>query len=155
LTRRLNTGEHSLHCLACLDGTTCEVKNDAKRSEPCFERAFMSTLNRPISRRVPMTRSPRLAGSVLTLATAALAAGCYVRAAPAPVVVAAAPAPAPAPVYAESNSDYATVYPSTFAPEPIPEYRPAPPGYGYTWVDGYWDWTGYDWTWSSGYWVPE
>ena len=55
----------------------------------------------------------------------------------------------------DGSSDYATVYPTTFAPEPIPEFRPAPPGYGYNWVDGYWDWTGYDWTWSSGYWVPE
>ncbi|HMF44068.1 MAG TPA: hypothetical protein VKQ32_25515, partial [Polyangia bacterium] len=88
---------------------------------------------------------------------AAAAAGCYVRAAPAPVYVgpAPAPAPAPAPVYVEGSSDYATVYPTTFAPEPIPEYRPAAPGYGYTWVDGYWDWSGYDWSWSSGYWVPE
>ena len=55
----------------------------------------------------------------------------------------------------QGSSDYATVYPTSFAPEPIPEYRPAPPGYGYMWVDGYWDWNGYDWTWSSGYWVPE
>ena len=58
-------------------------------------------------------------------------------------------------VYVDGSSDYATVYPTTFAPEPIPEYRPAAPGYGYTWVDGYWDWSGYDWSWSSGYWVPE
>jgi len=65
-----------------------------------------------------MTRSPRLAGPVFTLAMVALASGCYVRAQPAPVVVgvAPAPAPAPAPVYVEGSSDYATVYPTSFAP---------------------------------------
>ncbi len=95
-----------------------------------------------------MKRTHWLAGSVLTLAVGALASGCVVRARPAPVAVSGG-------VYVEGSSDYATVYPTSFAPEPIPEYRPAPPGYGYIWVDGYWDWTGYDWTWSSGYWVPE
>ena len=95
-----------------------------------------------------MKRSHWLIGSALTLALAAPASGCVVRARPAPVVVSAG-------VTVDGSSDYATVYPTTFAPEPIPEYRPAPPGYGYNWVDGYWDWTGYDWTWSSGYWVPE
>jgi len=98
-----------------------------------------------------MTRAIRLAGPVLTLAMAALASGCVVRAALAPVAVSGG-------VYVEGSSgssDYATVYPSSFAPEPIPEYRPMPPGAGYMWVDGYWDWTGYDWTWSSGYWAQE
>jgi hypothetical protein len=91
-----------------------------------------------------MKRNHWLAGPVLMLALGALATGCRHRGhivvhtpAPAPVVVAPAPA-----VTVEASSDYATVYPSSFAPEPIPEYRPAPPGYGYTWVDGYWDWTG-------------
>jgi len=95
-----------------------------------------------------MKRSHVLAGSILTLASTAFASGCVVRARPAPVAVSAG-------VYVDGSSDYATVYPTTFAPEPIPEYRPAAPGYGYTWVDGYWDWSGYDWSWSSGYWVPE
>src|SRR3954453_22792701 len=108
----------------------------------------MDTLKSSISRRVPMKRSHWLIGSALTLALAASASGCVVRARPAPVVVSGG-------VTVEGSSDYATVYPTTFAPEPIPEYRPAPPGYGYNWVDGYWDWSGYDWTWSSGYWVPE
>ena len=104
-----------------------------------------------------MKRSHWWAGPVEMLALAALASGCRHRGhivvhtpAPAPVVVAPGPA-----VTVEASSDYATVYPSSFAPEPIPEYRPAAPGYGYSWVDGYWDWTGADWTWSSGYWVPE
>ena len=86
-----------------------------------------------------MKRSHWLAGPVLTLALGALASGCVVRARPAPVAVSGG-------VYVQGSSDYATVYPTTFAPEPIPEYRPAAPGYGYTWVDGYWDWTGQDWT---------
>ena len=89
-----------------------------------------------------MKRSHWVIGSALTLALAAAASGCVVRARPAPVVVSAG-------VTVDGSSDYATVYPTTFAPEPIPEYRPAPPGYGYSWVDGYWDWTGYDWTWTG------
>src|SRR4029078_13657809 len=120
LPRRLNTGEHRLHCLGCLDGTTCKVKNRPWRSEPCFGDEFMSTLNGPISRRVQMTRSLRLAGPVFTLAMAALASGCVVRAAPAPVAVSGG-------VYVDGSSDYATVYPTSFAPEPVPEFRPAPP----------------------------
>jgi hypothetical protein len=46
-----------------------------------------------------------------------------------------------------------TVYPATLPPDPIPEYRPGSPGYGFSWIDGYWDWTGYDWAWNNGYWV--
>ena len=100
-----------------------------------------------------MKRNHWLAGPVLMLALVALASGCRHRRGvvvvhtPAPAPVAVAPGPA---VTVAASSDYATVYPSSFAPEPIPEFRPAPPGYGYTWVDGYWDWTGADWTWSSG-----
>jgi hypothetical protein len=46
-----------------------------------------------------------------------------------------------------------TVYPETLPPDPIPEYRPPAPGYGFTWVNGLWDWTGYDWSWNNGYWI--
>ncbi|HVV51697.1 MAG TPA: hypothetical protein VHO06_18660, partial [Polyangia bacterium] len=46
-----------------------------------------------------------------------------------------------------------TMYPATLPPDPIPEYRPPSPGWGFRWVDGYWDWTGYDWAWNNGYWV--
>ena len=46
-----------------------------------------------------------------------------------------------------------TVYPATLPPDPIPEYQPPAPGYGFSWINGYWDWTGYDWTWNNGYWV--
>ncbi len=46
-----------------------------------------------------------------------------------------------------------TVYPETLPPDPIPEYRPPSPGWGFTWVNGYWDWTGYDWAWNNGYWA--
>jgi len=73
---------------------------------------------------------------------AILASGCVVRARPAPVVVGA-------------EVDYGTVYPTVPPPAPLAEYRPAPPGYGYYWVDGYWDWTGYDWSWNAGLWAPE
>ena len=48
-----------------------------------------------------------------------------------------------------------TIYPTSPIPDPIPEYQPPAPGYGYYWVGGYWDWTGYDWDWQSGYWAPQ
>jgi hypothetical protein len=47
-----------------------------------------------------------------------------------------------------------SVYPDNLPPDPIPEYRPQAPGWGYVWVNGYWDWTGYDWVWNNGYWAP-
>src|SRR3569623_346618 len=74
-------------------------------------------------------------------------AGCVVRAQPTPVVVTPEPeAPPP---------DYGPTYPTVPPPAPIVEYQPPPPGYGYIWVDGYWDWTGYDWAWTNGSYVPE
>jgi len=45
-------------------------------------------------------------------------------------------------------------YPATPPPDLIPEYPPPSPGYGYMWVNGYWDWTGVDWSWNSGFWTP-
>src|SRR5215831_8042239 len=78
--------------------------------------------------------------------TAALGSGCVVRATPAPVAVSGE---------AYAGGDYATAYPTVPPPQPIVEYRPQPPGWGYAWVDGYWDWTGYDWSWNSGYWAPQ
>jgi hypothetical protein len=90
----------------------------------------------------------RLSRLVVPVAVAALsvASGCVVR--PEPVVVGASVSTSP---------DYGTAYayPTVPPPSPIAEYRPPPPGYGYTWVDGYWDWTGYDWAWTTGNWVPE
>ncbi|MFL5306890.1 MAG: hypothetical protein ACJ8F1_16865 [Polyangia bacterium] len=49
----------------------------------------------------------------------------------------------------------ATAYPTTPPPDPIPEYPPPSPGWGYTWIAGYWDWGGYDWNWEPGYWAPQ
>jgi hypothetical protein len=83
--------------------------------------------------------------SALGLGVALVAAGCYVRAeGPGPAYADSAPAP-----------NDATLYPSTPPPDPIPEYQPPAPGYGYGWINGYWDWTGYDWTWDAGYWAPQ
>jgi hypothetical protein len=50
--------------------------------------------------------------------------------------------PAPAPVYA-------------YAPPPAPVYAYAPPapGYGYSWVSGYWQPAGPRWAWRPGYWA--
>ena len=105
-------------------------------------------------------------GSSLLVGLSALAAGCVVRAQPQPVYYGndpnyAQPAPGyqPAPEYAPAPPAPAvevdaTVYPSTAPPPPVAEYRPPMPGYGYLWVDGYWDWNGYDWAWSNGYWQP-
>jgi len=80
--------------------------------------------------------------------------GCVVRARPA-VVVAPDPGPPPPPppeAPPPEIIDYGPTYPTVPPPAPIAEYRPPPPGYGYYWVDGYWDWTGYDWVWVTGYW---
>ncbi len=81
----------------------------------------------------------------LSLGVAAAASGCYV-----------GPQPPP-PAYVDSSGPVAadgTVYPTTPPPDPIPEYQPSAPGYGYAWVNGYWDWTGSEWTWDTGYWAP-
>ncbi len=51
-------------------------------------------------------------------------------------------APAPAPVWAY-----------TPPPAPLAMYRPLAPGYGYTWVGGYWHPVGPRWMWSPGYWA--
>jgi len=71
----------------------------------------------------------------------ALAAGCAVG-------VESGPPPA------VGVADDGTVYPTVPPPDPIPEMAPPSPGYGYMWINGYWDWTGADWTWYSGYWAP-
>jgi hypothetical protein len=89
-------------------------------------------ITRPRSRRAAW---PSVAGVVLTLALSGAAQAQYE--APPPNAYVAGP----------------TVYPETLPPDPIPEYQPASPGWGFTWVNGYWDWTGYDWTWNNGYWV--
>ena len=56
--------------------------------------------------------------------------------------------PAPAETYAE-------VYVNTAPPAPVVEYRSYPPGPGYVWIDGYWDWSGYEWQWVGGRWVQQ
>ena len=42
-----------------------------------------------------------------------------------------------------------------YAPPPAPIYQPyvAAPGYGYTWVGGYWHPAGPRWAWRPGYWA--
>jgi len=49
-------------------------------------------------------------------------------------------APAPVAVYAAP-------------PAPVVAYAPPSPGYGYTWVNGYWHPAGPRWSWRAGYWV--
>lgn len=84
----------------------------------------------------------------LALGTAFAASGCYMGPQPPPPAY-VEPAAAPEPAAADG-----TVYPATPPPDPIPEYQPAAPGYGYAWVNGYWDWTGAEWSWDTGYWAP-
>ncbi|HVR03192.1 MAG TPA: hypothetical protein VMT47_13735, partial [Polyangia bacterium] len=113
----------------------------------------------------PSPRSSRLVPSLflaLVVPLAAFAGGCVVRAAPAPVYYSndpnyapPPPAYAPPPAAAPAVELDATVYPTVAPPPPVAEYRPPAPGYGYLWVDGYWDWNGYDWAWSNGYWQPD
>jgi len=85
--------------------------------------------------------------SAVSLGSALAASGCYVGPQPPPPAYADQ---APAPVAADDG----TVYPAEPPPDPIPEYQPAAPGYGYSWIGGYWDWTGLEWTWNAGYWAP-
>jgi WXXGXW repeat (2 copies) len=44
---------------------------------------------------------------------------------------------------------------AVYAPPPAPRavYAPPSPGYGYTWVRGYWYPVGARWHWRAGYWV--
>ncbi|HTE50569.1 MAG TPA: hypothetical protein VK698_06860 [Kofleriaceae bacterium] len=95
-------------------------------------------------------------GALIGLAGAALlASGCVVR---------AYSTPATATVYTEGSvhtsgavavdsSETYTV--NNYPPEPLYEEVSVSPGYGYVWIDGYWNWNGYDWAWSSGRWVRE
>ena len=83
----------------------------------------------------------------LSLGTAFAASGCYMGPQPPPPAYVE---PAAAPVAADDG----TVYPTTPPPDPIPEYQPPAPAYGYSWVGGYWDWVGFEWTWNAGYWAP-
>lgn len=41
---------------------------------------------------------------------------------------------------------------SSMPPEPLYEQMSASPGYGYSWIDGYWHWNQYEWVWVSGRW---
>ena len=83
----------------------------------------------------------------LSLGTAFAASGCYMGPQPPPPAYVE---PAAAPVAADDG----TVYPTTPPPDPIPEYQPPAPAYGYSWVGGYWDWVGFEWSWNAGYWAP-
>jgi hypothetical protein len=86
--------------------------------------------------------------SALSLGAAFTGMGCYTGPQTPPPAYAGDPnQPPPAPGDTEA-------YPTAPPPDPIPEDQPPAPGYGYSWIGGYWDWTGYDWTWDSGYWAP-
>jgi hypothetical protein len=123
-----------------------------------------------------MNRGLWLASAGLVLGVGLVASGCYVRPFGPPVVVSAPIyAEPPPPQYAPPPPQYAppppayepppppqpapvadaTLYPTTPPPDPIPEYQPPAPGYGYYWAAGYWDWTGYDWSWNAGFWAPQ
>src|SRR5437763_10048210 len=113
-----------------------------------------SYYERPSNPETSMNRAPSVV-SVSVLVLSSLAAGCYVRTYPAsgPVVYAPPPAPppqqpvygapppaAPPPAYVEAApppapepAAEATFYPTTPPPDPIPEYQPPAPGYGYYW----------------------
>ena len=43
-------------------------------------------------------------------------------------------------------------YVSSMPPQPLYETMSSSPGYGYSWLDGYWHWNGYEWVWISGRW---
>jgi hypothetical protein len=90
-----------------------------------------------------MNRASRwIAGSSIWLGVASAATGCYM----------GPEGPPPATVTVAADG---TVYPTAPPPDAIPEYPPPSPGWGYTWIAGYWDWGGYDWSWSPGYWAAQ
>src|SRR5512139_3868913 len=43
-------------------------------------------------------------------------------------------------------------YVSSMPPQPLYETMTSSPGYGYSWIDGYWHWNGYEWVWVNGRW---
>lgn len=45
------------------------------------------------------------------------------------------------------------IYVQTAPPQPITETVPAPPGTGYVWVGGYYQWNGSDFVWVPGQYV--
>ena len=53
-----------------------------------------------------------------------------------------------------SSQPASEIYVNSGPPPRVAEYPPAPPGPGYGWINGYWDWNGYGWSWVSGYWAP-
>lgn len=85
-----------------------------------------------------------IAGGIWLSLAALVVPGCYVASNQPP------PGAPPDAVAAD-----ATAYPTAPPPDPIPEYPPPSPGYGYSWINGYWDWSGYDWSWQAGYWAPQ
>jgi hypothetical protein len=85
----------------------------------------------------------------LSLGAALVASGCYMGPTTPPPAYPDQAAPAPEP----AGND-AMAYPTEPPPDPIPEYQPPAPAYGYSWVGGYWDWTGLGWGWDAGYWAP-
>jgi hypothetical protein len=91
-----------------------------------------------------MNRHSRWIAGGIWLGLTASGAGCYVRS--------AGPGPVDATVTVGTD---ATAYPNSPPPDPIPEYPPPSPGWGYSWIAGYWDWSGYDWNWEPGYWAAQ
>jgi hypothetical protein len=98
----------------------------------------------------------RAVGALVGVAGLAIvASGCVVR---------AYSTPATATVYTSGTvhtsgavavDTSATYTVNNYPPEPLYEEVTVSPGYGYVWIDGYWNWNGYDWAWSSGRWVRE
>lgn len=53
----------------------------------------------------------------------------------------------------EVGGQAASVVADTEPPAPLDEPDSTPPGPGYVYVNGYWDWNGDDWSWAPGQWV--
>jgi hypothetical protein len=102
-----------------------------------------------------MVRCRAVVALVGVAGLAILASGCVVRAYSTPAtatVYTSGTVHTSGAVAVDSSATYTV---SNYPPEPLYEEVTVSPGYGYVWIDGYWNWNGYDWAWSTGRWVRE
>ncbi len=102
-----------------------------------------------------MVRSRQVGWLVGAAGIAILLSGCVVRAYSTPAtatVYTSGTVHTSGAVAVDSSTEFTV---SNYPPEPLYEEVTVSPGYGYVWIDGYWNWNGNDWGWMGGRWVRE